>query len=89
MDRIMWQPGWVSTPPEQFQTHLRKAMDQEPERGWVADGNYERRSGSLAFEEATDIIWLDPPLALYFPSAHMAYLPAPSWFARTLQPRML
>ncbi|PPR07254.1 hypothetical protein CVT26_012512 [Gymnopilus dilepis] len=67
MDSIMWQPGWVHTPPEQFQARLRQAMDQEPDRGWVADGDYESRSASLAFHDSTDIVWLDPPLALYLP----------------------
>jgi len=55
MDRIMWQPGWVETPPEVFRKNLRAALDQD-ERGWVADGNYDRRGGLMAFEESTDVI---------------------------------
>ncbi|PPR07243.1 hypothetical protein CVT26_012501 [Gymnopilus dilepis] len=66
MDRIMWQPGWKETPPEEFRARLRHQLDQDP-RGWVADGNYDRRGGRIAFDAATDVIWLDPPLALYLP----------------------
>jgi len=62
----MWQPGWVETPQEEFKAKLRAAMEEDP-RGWVADGNYERRGGLMAYEESTDVVWLDPPLILYFP----------------------
>jgi len=66
MDQIMWKPGWGKTTREEFTARLRILLDQD-ERGWVADGNYDGRSGLMAFEEATDVIWLDPPLLLYFP----------------------
>ncbi|KIM38683.1 hypothetical protein M413DRAFT_447640 [Hebeloma cylindrosporum] len=66
MDTFMWEPGWGQAPPEVFRERLRAALDQD-ERGWVADGNYDRHGGLLAFEESTDVIWLDPPLLLYFP----------------------
>jgi len=55
MDTFMWQPGWVEASPEVFRERLRAALDQD-ERGWVADGNYDRRGGLMAFEEATDVI---------------------------------
>ncbi|PPQ92755.1 hypothetical protein CVT25_003864 [Psilocybe cyanescens] len=67
LDKIMWQPGWIETPAEEFKARLRAELDQAPDKGWVVDGNYERRGGSMALEESTDIIWLDPPLLLYFP----------------------
>ncbi|KAJ7696219.1 hypothetical protein B0H17DRAFT_929762, partial [Mycena rosella] len=35
--------------------------------GWVVDGNYSRRIGSIVQDISTDVIWLDPPLALYLP----------------------
>ncbi|KAF8888152.1 hypothetical protein CPB84DRAFT_1816549 [Gymnopilus junonius] len=66
MDRVMWKPGWKETPAEEFRAQLRAELDQDP-RGWIADGNYDNRGGRIAFEESTDVIWLDPPLALYLP----------------------
>ncbi|KAH9482113.1 hypothetical protein JR316_0004208 [Psilocybe cubensis] len=67
MDRLMWKPGWVEAPNDEFQARLRAELDKEPDKGWVADGNYDRRGGLVALEESTDIIWLDPPLVLYLP----------------------
>ncbi|KAI0074421.1 hypothetical protein K474DRAFT_1685741 [Panus rudis PR-1116 ss-1] len=59
-------PNWEKTPTAEFQDKVRKAFDQS-DKGWVVDGNYTRRLGSLVSDEATDIIWLDPPLLLYLP----------------------
>ncbi|KAF8888151.1 hypothetical protein CPB84DRAFT_1473914 [Gymnopilus junonius] len=67
MDKIMYQPGWVESPPDEFQVRLREAMAQGTGRGWVVDGNYVNMGGKIPFEESTDVIWLDPPLALYLP----------------------
>ncbi|KAF9552580.1 hypothetical protein CPC08DRAFT_754685 [Agrocybe pediades] len=66
LDEIMFQPGWVQTSPEEFRAKLQSLLDQSPQ-GWIVDGNYDKRGGLLAFERSTDVIWLDPPLILYFP----------------------
>ena len=52
----MWKPGRGETPRDEFQAKLRSLMDQHQEIGWVADGNYMSRGGSIMQEEATDII---------------------------------
>ncbi|KIJ94882.1 hypothetical protein K443DRAFT_683397 [Laccaria amethystina LaAM-08-1] len=66
LNRLFWQPGWKETPRDEFEEKIRAALDQ-CERGWVVDGEYTRRGGLVAQELATDVIWLDPPLLLYFP----------------------
>ncbi|KXN82468.1 hypothetical protein AN958_02529 [Leucoagaricus sp. SymC.cos] len=66
MDRLNWNPGWVETPAEELKTLVQKAMENSP-RGWVIDGVHSRKLGSIVQDNATDIIWLDPPLILYFP----------------------
>ncbi|TDL23985.1 hypothetical protein BD410DRAFT_820528 [Rickenella mellea] len=66
MDRVFWKPGWQEPTNEEFAAKLRALLDQYPD-GWVIDGNYDRRGGTLVGERATDVIWLDPPLLLYFP----------------------
>ncbi|KAF8165988.1 hypothetical protein B0H34DRAFT_691393 [Crassisporium funariophilum] len=66
MDKIMWQPGWGTAEPEEFQAKLRALLDQD-ERGWVADGEFVQQGGLMAYEESTDVLWLDPPFVLYFP----------------------
>ncbi|KAJ7719445.1 hypothetical protein DFH07DRAFT_784649 [Mycena maculata] len=51
---------------EQFRANVERALADAPD-GWVVDGNYGRRIGTIVGDRATDVIWLDPPFALYFP----------------------
>ncbi|PPR07253.1 hypothetical protein CVT26_012511 [Gymnopilus dilepis] len=67
LDRIIWKPGWNALPQEEFMRQLRTALDENANKGWVVDGDYQRKGAAMVFEEATDIIWLDPPLLLYYP----------------------
>ena len=55
LDRLFWQPGWKETPKDEFEEKIRVALDQY-ERGWVVDGEYTRRGGLVAQEQATDVI---------------------------------
>ena len=51
----MWKPGWVQSPPDEFQVAVRSYIDQHQESGWVADGDYMNRGG-LMHEAATDVV---------------------------------
>ncbi|KAF9445217.1 hypothetical protein P691DRAFT_676098 [Macrolepiota fuliginosa MF-IS2] len=66
LDRLNWRPGWQEATAEELRGCVRDVLDKNPE-GWVVDGNYARKIGMIVQDEATDIIWLDPPLSLYFP----------------------
>ncbi|KAI1793861.1 hypothetical protein LXA43DRAFT_884488 [Ganoderma leucocontextum] len=66
LDRFYWQPGWREPSPEDFRPRVFAALDEDP-RGWVVDGKYYKLLGSKVTNDATDVIWLDPPLILYFP----------------------
>ncbi|KAK0451423.1 AAA domain-containing protein [Desarmillaria tabescens] len=66
LDTIFWRPDWEQTPNEEFQSLVSKTMDDNP-NGWIIDGNYQQHIGKLVQNNATDIIWLDPPFLLYFP----------------------
>jgi len=66
LDHYYWQPGWGETPRDEFRNKVQTALEQN-RSGWVIDGNYTGRVGDLVDQEATDIIWLDPPLLLYLP----------------------
>ncbi|KAJ6589451.1 hypothetical protein B0H19DRAFT_1103889 [Mycena capillaripes] len=66
LDALFWKPGWEKETNEQFRKKVEKALAAAP-HGWVVDGNYSRRIGTIVEESATDVIWLDPPLVLYFP----------------------
>ncbi|KAL1721637.1 hypothetical protein EV715DRAFT_194656 [Schizophyllum commune] len=67
MDTLWWKPGWQTSTREEFQDELRKFFRENEEHGWIIDGNFTSQSGGLPRAEATDVIWLDPPLVLYFP----------------------
>ncbi|KAK0488054.1 hypothetical protein EDD18DRAFT_1311389 [Armillaria luteobubalina] len=66
LDRLFWEPNWKSASEDEFRAKIRAAMEQSP-NGWIIDGDYQRRGGVIVQDEATDVIWLDPPLVLYFP----------------------
>ncbi|KAK0234911.1 hypothetical protein EDD85DRAFT_954426 [Armillaria nabsnona] len=66
LDRLFWEPNWKAASEDEFRAKIRAAMEQSP-NGWIIDGDYQRRGGVIVQEEATDVIWLDPPLILYFP----------------------
>ncbi|KAJ7922674.1 hypothetical protein B0H13DRAFT_2655552 [Mycena leptocephala] len=51
---------------EEMRAKVDLALANAP-NGWVVDGNYTRRIGTIVEDSATDVIWLDPPLALYLP----------------------
>ncbi|KAJ7191936.1 hypothetical protein GGX14DRAFT_380568 [Mycena pura] len=66
LDTLFWKPGWQESTTDEMRAKLARALADAP-HGWVVDGNYPRRVGSLVDAASTDIIWLDPPLALYLP----------------------
>ncbi|KAH8107664.1 hypothetical protein BXZ70DRAFT_911976 [Cristinia sonorae] len=66
MDTLAWLPGWRMSSSEELRTKLIAIMTDAKD-GWVIDGSYQSKIGTLVQDQSTDIIWLDPPLALYFP----------------------
>ncbi|TCD63379.1 hypothetical protein EIP91_005610 [Steccherinum ochraceum] len=66
LDKIFWRPGWLQTPDDEFRSAVVAVLTRS-EASWIVDGNYARKLGTLVQDLATDIIWLDPPLILYFP----------------------
>ncbi|KAJ6518137.1 hypothetical protein C8R47DRAFT_1181593 [Mycena vitilis] len=66
LDNLFWKPGWVKETNEQLRLNVEEALAAAP-TGWIVDGNYGRRIGTIVEDSATDVIWLDPPLLLYFP----------------------
>ncbi|KAJ3794233.1 hypothetical protein GGU11DRAFT_690216 [Lentinula aff. detonsa] len=67
LDELYWQPGWKPMPNNEFRDKIMSFMEKNASRGWVVDGDYVRMGGAVVHEHATDVIWLDPPLLLYFP----------------------
>ncbi|KAH7909701.1 hypothetical protein BJ138DRAFT_1173578 [Hygrophoropsis aurantiaca] len=68
LDALFLGPNWIACPPSDFCAKVRAALEQEGcERRWVVDGKYTRFLNGIVTRRRTDVIWLDPPLALYFP----------------------
>jgi adenylate kinase family enzyme len=61
LDRLNHLPGWQEAPLEEFRAAVEEAMSTD---GWVLDGSYEHRVGTLVYERADTVVWLDQPLPL-------------------------
>jgi adenylate kinase family enzyme len=63
LDALHHGPNWAEPPDDVFRGRIQAAMDADP-RGWVIDGNYERKLGRLVIDRAEVVVWLDMPLGL-------------------------
>ncbi len=57
LDRLYWHPGWVATPPDEWQRVVENIVAGER---WVVDGNY---GGTMALRvvAADTVVFLDIP----------------------------
>jgi len=55
LDRLHWEPGWVSAPQEVLRQRVAEAVASE---GWVVDGNYSKVQ-DLVWERCDTVVWLD------------------------------
>jgi len=65
LDALHHDAGWQEAPAEVFQTRVLTAFEGAPD-GWVADGNYGAKLGSLVLEHADTAVLLDPPFLRTF-----------------------
>lgn len=65
LDALHHDPGWQEAPAELFQARVRAALDSAPE-GWVVDGNYRSKLGSLVLERADMVVFLEPAFHVAF-----------------------
>jgi adenylate kinase family enzyme len=61
LDAICWQPGWRMADNEEFRRDVEAATAGDC---WVVDGSYEGKLGSLVYDQADTVVWLDQPLAI-------------------------
>ncbi len=78
IDRLLWQPGWTSTPNDIYEGGHREAIAAQ---GWVIDGLGQRASIPARIARATEIILVDMPLWMHFWLAAERQL---KWSSRTL-----
>ncbi len=61
LDALHHDSGWQEAPADVFRARVRAALDAAPD-GWVADGNYRSKLGSLVLERADTVVFLESPL---------------------------
>jgi adenylate kinase family enzyme len=60
LDALHHGPGWTAASPAELQARVQATLDDQ--RGWVADGNYDSKLGTLVLDRAELVVWLDLPL---------------------------
>jgi adenylate kinase family enzyme len=60
LDALHHDAGWQEASAEVLQARVRAALDSASD-GWVVDGNYGAKLGSLVLECADTVVLLDPP----------------------------
>jgi adenylate kinase family enzyme len=65
LDSLHHDRGWQEAPAGVFQSRVRAAFAAAPD-GWVADGNYGSKLGSVVLERADTVVHLELPLLLKF-----------------------
>lgn len=55
LDKLFWKPGWVETPPEEFDELLRWELVKDK---WIMDGNFNRTMPQRV-KKCDTIIYLD------------------------------
>lgn len=64
LDALVHGPNWVETPDDELRA-LVAPIVAEP--GWVIDGSYQRKLGTLVLDAAEMIVWLDLPMHVWLP----------------------
>jgi adenylate kinase family enzyme len=60
LDALHHGPNWAAASATELQARVLAALDDG--RGWVVDGNYDNKLGTLIVDRAELIVWLDLPL---------------------------
>jgi adenylate kinase family enzyme len=65
LDALHHDAGWQEAPAGVLKERVLAAFDAAPD-GWVADGNYRSKLGSLVLERADTVVHLEPPFHVAF-----------------------
>jgi adenylate kinase family enzyme len=64
LDALVHGPGWVETPDDVLRAQLEPVLTAE---GWVIDGSYRGKLGTLVLDQADVVVWLDLPIRIWLP----------------------
>jgi adenylate kinase family enzyme len=65
LDALVHGPNWVETPDDELRALVEPIIRSED--GWVIDGTYRSKLGTLVFDHADTIVWLDLPIRVWLP----------------------
>lgn len=68
LDALNHDAGWPEAPADVLRARVAAALAAAPE-GWVVDGGYRAKLGSLVLERADTVVLLDLPLRVAFARA--------------------
>jgi len=64
LDSLVHGPNWTETPDAELRALVEPIVRSD---GWVIDGQYTRKLGTLVLDAADTIVWLDLPLRVWLP----------------------
>jgi adenylate kinase family enzyme len=64
LDALVHGPDWAETPDDELKAILAPVLAED---GWVIDGNYTTKLGTLVLDAADTIVWLDLPTYVWLP----------------------
>jgi shikimate kinase len=64
LDALVHGPNWTETPDDDLRAHVAPIVASE---GWVIDGSYSRKLGTLVLDRADTVVWLDLPIRVWLP----------------------
>jgi shikimate kinase len=64
LDALVHGPNWTETPDDVLRAQVTRIVASA---GWVVDGSYSRKLGTLVLDAADTVVWLDLPVRVWFP----------------------
>lgn len=64
LDALVHGPNWLEATDEALRARLEPTLQCD---GWVIDGVYERKLGTIVLDSADLIVWLDLPIRVWLP----------------------
>ena len=64
LDALVHGPNWTETSDEDLARRLAAVFALD---GWVIDGDYSHKLGTLVLDAADLVVWLDLPIRVWFP----------------------
>lgn len=64
LDALVHGPNWTETPDDELRARVAPILAGD---GWVIDGSYQRKLGTLVLDSADTVVWLDLPIRVWLP----------------------